>query len=271
MKRSRNELAEIAQQAVDIGHQILKSTRPNTVTSKSDRDVYTDVDVHIERRIRAHLSQITPEFGFLGEEEGGADLQASEMPTWVLDPIDGTSNFAHGIPLYAVQIALVEQGKALVAAVDLPVTNSRYVAVKGGGAYVNGRRIRVSNTQKLEKSVVSIGDYATGEGSKRKNDLRIALTALLAQKVERIRMFGSAAHDLVWAAEGRTEAAVMLSNNTVDTVAGTLIAVEAGALALDGQGQPHNIDSKETVVLTPFLAEHLMPSIRSLLKGSGKI
>ncbi|QUF02545.1 inositol monophosphatase [Actinosynnema pretiosum subsp. pretiosum] len=224
MMRPLDQLAEIAQKAVGIGNDLIKTARPQTVTEKSDRDTYTDVDIRIEREIRAYLAEATPEIGFIGEEEGASDQTANSECVWALDPIDGTANFVHGVPLCGVSLALVQNDRAIVAAVVLPYLNLLYSAVRGHGAQVNGQSIGASKAVELSKSMIAIGDYALGEGADRKNNQHIALTAALAAKVERIRMFGSAAHDLVWLAEGRVDGVVILSNNMLDVAAGILIA-----------------------------------------------
>ncbi|NUT51674.1 MAG: inositol monophosphatase [Saccharothrix sp.] len=263
MKRSLDQLAEIAQKAVDIGSDLIKNTRPQTVTEKSDRDTYTDVDVRIEQQIRAYLAKVTPEIEFIGEEGNDSQNLPDKKAVWVLDPIDGTANFVHKIPLCAVQIALIHDRTIRVAAINLPYMGMKYHAARGMGAYSNGRQIKVSSTEKLAGSIVSIGDYATGRYARQKNQKRIALTSNLAENVERIRMFGSAAHDLAWTAEGRTDAAVILSNKIHDIAAGALIAQEAGALVLDSSGNPYTFDSSNILVATPAIADAMLRIVQA--------
>ncbi|MEU4762627.1 inositol monophosphatase [Actinosynnema sp. NPDC023794] len=257
MKRPLDQLTEIAQKAVAIGNDLIKHMRPQSITEKSDRDTYTDVDVRIERKVRAYLAETTPEIGFIGEEEGISDLTIDSEYVWLLDPIDGTANFVHGIPLCAVQLALMFQNEAVVAAISLPYTDMHYHATKGMGAFRDGMRLRVSSGRELAKSIISIGDYATGEKATEKNETRMRLTSLLAEKVERIRMFGSAAHDLAWLAEGRTDAAVILSNNTLDMAGGVLMAREAGATVTNVAGDPYTIESQSMMAATPGIIKDL--------------
>ncbi|TQM83192.1 myo-inositol-1(or 4)-monophosphatase [Saccharothrix saharensis] len=258
MKRSLDQLAEIAREAIRIGSNTIKNTRPESVTQKSDRDSFTDVDLKIERSIRNYLSEITPEIRFAGEEEGEVGEQRSGRFMWTLDPIDGTANFVHGIPLCAVQIALMHNGEALVAAIELPYMGMHYWAAKEHGAYANESRIQCSTTDDLSKSIVSIGDYATGEHAEQKNLYRISKTAALANRVERIRMFGSAAHDLAWVAEGRIDAAVIMSNKVHDIAGGVLIAREAGACVTDTKGSSHTPESLDTVASSPRILNDLL-------------
>jgi myo-inositol-1(or 4)-monophosphatase len=263
--RPLDQLAEIAQKAVTIGTHLIRTTRPQTVTEKSDRDTFTDVDLRIEHEIRAYLAEATPEAHFVGEEEGADDEAADSELTWSLDPIDGTSNFVHGVPLCGVSLALMREDHAVVAAIALPYLDLHYSAAKGKGAFVNDKRIRASATTELSKSMIAIGDYALGEGADQKNQQRIALTAALAAQVERIRMFGSAAHDLTWVAEGRIDGAVILSNKTHDIAAGVLIAREAGALVLDSTGAAHTSTSTHTIAAAPGVAESLLGLVQANL------
>lgn len=255
------DLATIAQHAVKLAAELVKTATPHQVIEKSDRDTVTDVDIKVEQEIRAYLRRVTPECGFLGEEEGHT---GSDEYTWTLDPIDGTSNFVHGLPLCAVSLALVHQGRPIVAEITAPFLDLRYSAISGQGSFANGDRIRASRTSELTKAIVSIGDYAVGANAEAKNQMRLRLTMLLAERVERVRMFGSAALDLVWVAEGRIDAAVILANKPWDTAAGVLIAREAGALVLDSSGESHTFHSSDTVAACPGLADNVVSLVRSV-------
>lgn len=255
------DLATIAQHAVELAAELVKTATPHQVIEKSDRDTVTDVDIKVEQEIRAYLRRLTPECGFLGEEEGHT---GGDEYVWTLDPIDGTSNFVHGLPLCAVSLALVHQGRPVVAGIAAPFLNLRYSAISGQGSFANGNRIRASRTSELAKAIVSIGDYAVGADAEAKNEQRLRLTTLLAQRVERVRMFGSAALDLAWVAEGRTDATVILANKPWDTAAGVLIAREAGALVLDSSGEPHTFHSSDTLAACPGLADAVVSLVRDL-------
>ena len=124
--------------------------------------------------------------------------------------------------------------------------------------------MRPSRTGSLTEAIVSIGDYAVGINAHDKNKLRLRLTALLAERVERVRMFGSAALDLVWVAEGRTDATIILANKPWDTAAGVLIAREAGAIVTDMRGSQHSFASGETVAVCPGLADELSRLIQEI-------
>lgn len=243
----------VAQEAVEIGRRLMTTQGPGEVHTKGNRDLVTDLDVRIQREVRAFLERATPEVRFLGEEEGGGTIDPSAPQVWALDPIDGTSNFAHGIPLCATQLALIRHGKPVVGVVVAPFMDLSYSAVEGTGAYCNGKPIQASTNGSLGRTIVSIGDYATGTGATEKNRRRFTITQALAENVERVRMFGSAALDLTFVAEGRTDACVILSNKPWDTAAGVLVAREAGACVTDASGAQHTTDSVETVGASPAI------------------
>lgn len=252
------DLRTIADQAVGLGYDIIKNTTPAEIRLKGDRDVVTDVDITVEKEVREFLARMTPHIAFLGEEETSTASLDGDQDVWTLDPVDGTSNFAHGLPLCAVSLALVRRGEPVVAAIIAPFLNLRYVAAKGHGAFGNGVQLQVGSAKELSESIVSIGDYAVGDHAAVKNQRRLRLTTLLAERVERIRMFGSAALDLAWVAEGRTDGTVILANKPWDTAAGVLIAREAGALVVDGFGKMHTYSSHETICANPQLIETLI-------------
>lgn len=257
------ELVTIAQQAVGLGYDLVKNTTPTEIRLKGDRDVVTEVDLTVEQEVRAFLDRMTPDIEFLGEEEGGQSALLDAEQVWTLDPIDGTSNFAHGLPLCAISLALVRRGEPVVAAIVAPFLDLRYYAAKDHGAFGNGTQLQASKTTDLSKAIVSIGDYATGPNAAQKNERRLRLTTLLAERVERIRMFGSAALDLAWVAEGRTDATIILSNKPWDTAAGVLLAREAGAIVIDSTGAPHDFGSTETIAVTPGTAGPLLPLVNA--------
>lgn len=257
-----DDLTRIAEQAVGLGYDIVKNTTPADIRLKGDRDIVTDVDLTVEQEVREFLARMTPGIAFLGEEGESAATINNDTDVWTLDPVDGTSNFSHGLPLCAVSLAMVRRGEPIVAAVVAPFLDLRYVAAKGKGAFGNNVQLQASNVTSLTESIVSIGDYAVGAEASAKNAIRLRLTTLLAERVERVRMFGSAALDLAWVAEGRTDATVILGNKPWDTAAGVLLAREAGALVVDATGATHDFTSTETIATTPALTDSLLSLVR---------
>ena len=182
---------------------------------------------------------------------------------WTLDPIDGTSNFAHGIPLCATSLALLHDGRPVLGVIDAPFLGQRYHAIEGHGAYAGEDRLSASSTAQLRDAVVAVGDYATGPRADHKNEQRLALTIQLAPRVHRVRMLGTAALDLAWVAEGRLDASITLGNKPWDTAAGVLLAREAGATVVDADGTAHGFDSAATIAAAAPLISQLLPLIQA--------
>ncbi len=255
--RALEDFLEIAWQAAKIGSKTLGSSTPGDVRHKGDRDLVTDIDLAIQQDIADFLATTTPDVELLAEESAQQpDIDAAEW-LWVLDPIDGTSNFAHGLPLCAVSLALLHHGDPVVAVTNAPLVDRIYHAVKDAGAFLNGQPITASRAASLNEAIVSLGDYAVGPDAAALNRRRLALTAELVPLVERIRMVGAATLDLAFVAEGALDACVMMSNKPWDTAAGVLIAREAGATVTDAHGDPHTHRSDSTVAATPAIAHEL--------------
>lgn len=258
-------LLAIAKDATAAASELVRSHAPQTLIFKGDRDVTSDVDLTVEKLMRDLLHKQTPGAEFFGEEEGGSDPSKSDRLHWVLDPIDGTINFIHGVPLCAISLSLVRRGQVLAAVIDLPFLNAQYSALLGRGSYVNNQRLHVSSTGQLNSALVSIDQFAFGEDAQRKNLVRHSLMKHLAPRVQRIRMLGTSAIDLAWTAHGRLDACIMLGNKPWDTSAGILIAQEAGARVLDLDGSNHSAYSSATIAVTPALENDLMPILRAAL------
>jgi myo-inositol-1(or 4)-monophosphatase len=257
-------LLALANEALDLARPHLLN-QPAEISAKTERDMVTDIDVAIERDLRSFLRRRAPHVGFVGEEQGSVEADADLV--WALDPVDGTANMVHGLPMVAVSLGLIRKGVQVLGAVDLPFLGERYGAMVGHGATNRSGAIAVRQNRDLAEAIVSIGDYAVGPGSAEKNRARVALTAALADRVQRIRMLGSAAIDLVWVAEGKLDACVMLSNKPWDTAAGVAIAREAGAQVVDLDGSPHGSGSKATIAAAPWVSAELLELIQRAAEG----
>ncbi|HXD54204.1 MAG TPA: inositol monophosphatase [Solirubrobacteraceae bacterium] len=258
-ERDANALLLSAGEVVDRAARLLRQGRAHVggLIAKGDRDYASRVDFQIEDMVKAELGDGIP---FLGEERGG-HLRAPLL--WVLDPIDGTTNFIKGSPLCAISLALLSEGQPIFGIVDLPLLGERYVARAGGGAYLNGRRLHVSAGGSLEDTVVGITDFAVADDRSNENPRHIALLSELAPRALGVRTHGSAALDLAWLAGGRLGATVMLSNRAWDVSAGVLLAREAGGATYDWDGSEHGIDSAVTIASTPGLK----PAMLGLLEA----
>ncbi|TCO30320.1 myo-inositol-1(or 4)-monophosphatase [Kribbella steppae] len=251
------ELLKVAEAAVDQGRTVTDTRAPGVLTSKGDRDMASEVDFAVEREVRAFLERETPDIGVLGEEEGGA----TDGTRWVLDPIDGTVNFVHGVPLWGISLGLIHEGRAVAGVIDHPALGTRYAAAEGLGATCNGQPIRGSECTDLTDALVAVGDYAVGPEAAAQNAVRLRLTELLYPRVQRIRMIGTAATALTWTAAGHFDAMVMFSNKPWDTMAGVAIAREAGVVVLDLDGSEHAPESRGTFAVSAGIREPLLDLI----------
>ncbi|MGH3735497.1 MAG: inositol monophosphatase family protein [Micromonosporaceae bacterium] len=259
-------LLPVAVEAVELARGLVRGRAPGVLTSKGDRDMASQLDFAVEQAVRDFLGRATPGIGLIGEEQGATGPD-SEL-RWVLDPIDGTVNLVHGLPLFAVSLALVHSEHPVLGVIDLPLLDSRYTAVEGHGTHVDGQLIQVSDTAHLIDAIVTIGDYAVGAGAQQKNELRLAVTTLLAGQVQRVRMFGTAAVDLAWLAHGRTDAMVVLSNNQWDMAAGVIVAREAGAVVVDLDGSPYTFGSRATIAANPYLIDQVLGLVEECQAGA---
>jgi myo-inositol-1(or 4)-monophosphatase len=251
-----------AGRAVDSGAQLMRRGRLEigSVVAKGDRDFATEVDFRIEEAIRSELEKVAPGVSFLGEEEGERDADGTAM--WVLDPIDGTVNFANGSPLCAISLALVENGQPSLGIIDLPLLGERYAATRGMGASLNGRRISVLEPGGLHEAIVGFADFAVGPAAKVENPVHRELMDRLVPRSLRVRVHGSECLDLAWLAAGRLDVSVMLSSLPWDVTAGVLIAQEAGAKAFDHGGEPWTPEALFTICCTPGLVDELLPLVQ---------
>ena len=257
-----------AERAVDGGAELLRSGRLDvgTVVAKGDRDYATEVDLRIEETIRSTLEDAAPDVGFLGEEEGEREGRGGAM--WVLDPIDGTVNFANGSPLCAISLALVEDGEPVLGIIDLPLLGERYVARRGAGSSLNGQPIAVLEPPGLHDAIVGFADFAVGSKAKVENPVHRELMNLLVPRCLRVRVHGSECLDLAWLAAGRLDVSVMLSSQPWDVTAGVLIAEEAGARAFDHGGSPWSPTSEFTICCTPGLVDELLPLVQEAAEAA---
>lgn len=189
------------------------------VTMKGPQDFLTETDAAVERHLRAGIAAAFPEDGFVGEETGGAEAAV----TWVVDPIDGTANFARGLPHYCVAIAVVAGGRVELGAIYQPTLDELYFARRGGGAVRNGAPIGVAPTAGMEVAAVELG------WSPRAPRARYVETfgALLAQGAS-VRRGGSGALGLAYVADGRSDGYAEVWMNAWDCLAGLLLVEEAG-------------------------------------------
>jgi len=202
------------------------------VSLKGPRNFVTAADRRAEEIVREELGKARPDYGFLGEE-GGARPGTDTSHRWIVDPLDGTTNFLHGIPHFAVSIALERNGAIVAALTFNPANDELFVAEHGKGAFLNNRRIRVAARKRLAEAVVACGLPHFGRG-----DLALARCEIAAaqQHFAGLRRYGAATLDLAWVAAGRLDAYWERDLSPWDLAAGMLLVREAGGFVTDLDG-----------------------------------
>ena len=239
----RQAILKVATDAAKLGATImLNKLGADVVKTKANaRDLLTEVDPEVQSIIEKTVSETFPNHGFLGEESvaGGAKASAAALDTilndsnawlWIVDPIDGTTNFCHSMPLSAISIGVAYKGELQVGVIMDPFAGEIFSASKGGGAYVNFAQLKVGEEQTVAESVVVTGYGATDESAE---SMLKGMTALTKIPVRSIRMLGSAAIMLAWVAAGRLTAYFEADLNSWDTAAGALLVTEAGGQMTD--------------------------------------
>jgi len=230
------------------------------VSVKGPGDFVSQADMRAEQSIRADLEKARPGYAFL-MEESGASGGDNWTWRWIVDPLDGTSNFLHGIPHWCISIALerrLQDGSTEIAAgcIYAPAADEMFWAEKGGGAFLNERRLRVSARRGMQQAMFATGIPFAVVPQRRQLAFARTLASLMPQ-VAGIRRFGAAALDLAGVAAGRYEGFCELGLKPWDMAAGLLIVREAGGFVTDPQGGLDPIPSGEVVAANPHLHETL--------------
>ena len=237
-----------------------------TIKSKNYNDFVSEVDVAAERVIIDTLKDAYPNHGFLGEESGSSENQSDFI--WIIDPLDGTTNFLHNFPQYCVSIALQHKGEITQAVIYEPNRNDLYTATKGRGAFLNDKRIRVSKCDKLQHSLIGTGfpfrDF-------KHLDTYLAMFKSMLQKTSGIRRPGSAALDLAYVANGSLDAFWEIGLSSWDIAAGALLVQEAGGIISNLNGKEGWLESGNILAASPkiydamveTLAPHLTDDIKN--------
>jgi myo-inositol-1(or 4)-monophosphatase len=237
------------------------------VETKQPNDFVTEVDRKAEAAIIETLQDAYPQYAILAEESGataGRGAGDSEYE-WIIDPLDGTTNFIHGLPQYAVSIALAKAGVIEQAVIFDPNRNELYTASKGGGAFLNERRIRVSRRAKLQDALIGTGfPYRMFEHV----DTYLAIFKELAQKTAGQRRPGAASLDLAYVACGRYDGFWEFGLAPWDMAAGSLLISEAGGLVSDMRGEATYLSSGNIIAGTPKVFAPLLNIIQEKLPES---
>ncbi len=223
------------------------------VEHKGFNDLVSYVDKEAEKQLVTQLQAIFPEAGFITEE--GTNTTRGETYNWVIDPLDGTTNFIHGLPVFAVSIGFMEQDEVVLGVVYEVNRKESFYAYKGGGAFCNGVVLKVSGAPTLSASLISTGfPYYQFDLI----DRYLNIMKSLMQKTHGLRRLGSAAVDLCYVAAGRSEGYFEYNLNSYDVAAGVILVQEAGGKVTDFEGGKDYIFGRHVVATNQSIHEELM-------------
>jgi len=252
------QITKLAREAGDFQLRELKNFERSNIESKGrSNDLVSYVDKETEKLVIEGLSKLVPEAGF--ETEEGTVEQSNSGLRWVIDPLDGTTNFLHKIPLFSISIALVQDETLLIGVVHEPSRNECFYAWKDGGAYMNGERIEVSTIQNLSESLIATGFPYSLRG---KAEQYFSLIRHFVETTHGVRRLGSAAIDLCYVACGRFESYFEFNLKPWDVAAGILIVREAGGSVSNYSGGSDRCQTAEEICATnkyihPFMVDAL--------------
>lgn len=234
------------------------------VSLKAPHDLVTNVDRSTERLVASRLEEAFPDDAISGEEYGTSSESAGDTSTrrWLIDPIDGTLNFTHGIPIFCVSIALEIDGSTAVAAIYDPNLDELYSAARGDGTHLDGQPVSVSEVDVLETSCLVTGFPLTETKS---FQWTMNQFDLLTRNCRGIRRLGSAALDLAYVAAGRMEAFWEYGLKPWDTAAGLLLVEEAGGRVTDIEGEEFSIDGPSIAASNGLIHDELLENLQSVL------
>jgi myo-inositol-1(or 4)-monophosphatase len=226
---------------------------------KSSNNLVTETDIASENEIAAIVGKTFPSHSMLAEERrGNTGVLADHL--WIVDPLDGTNNYAHGIPHFCVSIAYAERGEVLAGAVFDPMRGDMFTAEKGGGAFLNGARISVSSTSLVSESIITTGFYYD-RGELMEKTLG-AIHSLFKANIRGIRRLGSAALDLCWVACGRFDGYFEYRLSPWDFAAGMLLVREAGGRCSDRAGNKLMLTSDGVAVSNGRIHEEFLGVVK---------
>lgn len=259
-----DEIICVAEQAARAACEILAEHADSievNIKQQQTQNLVTAADLAAEAKILEIIGRAFPDHEVLGEEGlSQGDLSAEHL--WVVDPLDGTTNYAQGIPQYCTAVSYVRSGEVQVGVVLDPSRDEMFHAVRGGGAYLDGQTIRVSKSDHLNQCVIATGFYYDrGELMQRTLD---SIGALFKKNIRGIRRLGSAALDQCWVACGRLDGFYEYQLSPWDYAAASLIVEEAKGRCADRTGEPLKLGSGSLIVANSHVFEELVSTVRWL-------
>lgn len=252
MQLTLSELLKVAVEASHVGGEILLSWRDRiTAREKSPRDLVTEADIASQAAIRRVLLGAYPDHAFIGEEDhafAATDSPAGDAALsdyrWIVDPLDGTANYVHGLQSFAVSIGLQYQGQIVAGVVYDPILRESFTATRGGGAFLNGKRIATSGCQALNQAMVA----ASFAPAVPRGSYEITQFIEVLHACQSVRRLGSAALNLCYVASGRLDAYWTSAVKSWDVAAGILMVAEAGGAISNMRGGPFDVENPELIV-----------------------
>ncbi len=242
----------------EVSMEFVEGHRADPAVRKKGNDFATELDLSIERQVAESLRSLTG-IDVHGEEYRQADLDVPLV--WVLDPIDGTFNYAAGSPMAAILLALLHDGEPVAGLTWMPFTDQRYVATSGGPVVCNGAELPPLTTRSLADSIVGVGTFNVDSGGRLPGRYRLAIFEQLTRVCSKTRMHGSTGIDMAFVAAGILSAAVSFGGKVWDHAAGVALVRAAGGIVTDIAGQPWTPQSRSTVAAAPGAYEEIMDII----------
>ncbi|HYV88541.1 MAG TPA: inositol monophosphatase family protein [Candidatus Polarisedimenticolia bacterium] len=259
---TRSTLINVMSRAADKAARGLKrdfgEVEQLQVSVKGPGDFVSTADTKAEKVLRQELSRARPDYGFLMEESGASEGSDREH-RWIVDPLDGTTNFLHGLPHFCISIALERAGEIVAAVILDPVKDETFWAEKGIGAYLNDRRLRVSSRRQMTNALIATGT-PFGQRADRPRYLR-QFDAIMANVAD-VRRLGAAALDLAYVAAGRYDGFWEYGLQPWDVAAGWLLVREAGGYISEPEGEGHPVGSGDVLAAN----DHLHGLLRTTLR-----
>lgn len=259
--------------ATRLGRQVLMDYlgKLKKVEEKFQAGLVSEADQESEKVIKEYLFQHYPEFEFLGEESfaagtGVQNLQTGQGGRWILDPLDGTTNYIHQFPIFCISLGLEIHGQMQLAIIDVPVLGETYTAIRGQGAFLNGQRIHVSQTTEIKKSLLATGFFADNP---KVLDEQIKIFSQIVKECRGIRRAGAAAYDLCMVSRGVFDAYWEKDLKPWDTAAGFLLVEEAGGKVSTYHGQDFSPYAPSLIASNGKIHQKLVQEIKSLCSQEG--
>jgi myo-inositol-1(or 4)-monophosphatase len=254
-------VAEASSILDDVVAQFLSGHRADSAVQKKGNDFATEVDLAIERHVVEALTERTG-IGVHGEEFGGAPIESHLV--WVLDPIDGTFNYAAGSPMAAILLGLMRDGVPVAGLTWLPFTDQRYTAVLDGPLYVNGVAQPPLGSPTLRDSILGIGTFNVDWRGRYPGRYRLSVLENMSRECSRLRMHGATGVDLAYVANGVLGGAITFGDHVWDYAAGVALVRAAGGIVTDLAGRPWTVDSSSALAAAPGVHERILEIVKSV-------